>query len=249
MNIQVRNSSTLKNLDHLRNYVLKHPDQEKISILIDPVTGEMNLPQSLQDFEFLIKKPKMREKRHPEQAKLSIHPTQAGVEFDLVDNQDQKENLRRFSEEAFVVLTETLKILNQMLGPNYHSAKELFSHLDSVKMEDLGSEIQQRPEWRSSIDRSEAEAILEYRPVGTYLLREGDVETREFEENLRSTNAHPFCLFVLTFVEDVEKISDRLLIRRREGWATYDDNPDLNAYSYCRDLDRLLVDAGATIPV
>ena len=97
-------------------------------------------------------------------------------------------------------------------------------------MEDLGSEIQRRPEWRSSIDRSEAEAILEYCPVGPYLLREGDVETREFEENLRSTNSHPFCLFVLTFVEDVEKISDRLLIRRREGWATYDDNPDLNAY-------------------
>ena len=248
MNIQVRNSSTLRNLTHLRSYVLKHPDEEKVSLLIDPMTGEMSLPQTLHDFEFLINKPRL-EKRHPEHARLAIHQGKTGMEFDLVDDLGEKRDLQQFSRGALMVITETLKVLNQLLGPHYHTAKELFSHLDSVEMEELGVSIRMRPEWRSIFSRAEAEEILEGFPVGTYLLREGDEETREFEENLMMTNGQPFRLFVVTFVDDYEKISDRLLIQRREGWAMYDDNPDLDAYLYRENLDYLLAEMGARIPI
>lgn len=249
MNIQVRNASTLRNLDRLRSYVLRHPNEEKISVLIDPLTGEMSVPQNLQDFEFLIKKPRLDKVHHPEQARLFIHSAKSGVEFALLDEKDRERDLQQFSKGALLVVMETLKILNQLLGPSFHSAKELFAQMDFLEIEELGADIQMRPEWRASINRVEAEDLLEGFTVGTYLLREGDEATQEFEENLMKTNSHSFRLFVVTFVDDFERVSDRLLIQRSEGWAVYDDNPDLNAYTYRENLNYILAEVGAKVPI
>jgi hypothetical protein len=240
--VHVRDSSTLKNLQQLRGYILKHPEENKIALLIDPRTGEMQVPQPIQDLDLQIP---LKGKEHPESVKLLIHPGKQGIQFDLLDAADRKANTKKFHTHALIVLNETLNILNLILGPLYRSAQELFQHLDSVKME-LPNEIQVRREWHAELSRKEAEHLLKRRPVGTYLLREGDPETREIEGHLPTQL--PFRFFVVTFVEDLHKISDRLFIQHREGWAIYDDNPDLGSYRYQKDLTQLLRSIGARWP-
>ena len=236
----------MKNLNQLRSYVLKHPEQEKIVVLVDPHTGEMNVPQPIQEFEYQMPI-SQRKKQHPEQVKLYIHQGKQGVQFELLDTDDRRANLKQCDAHALFVLNETLKVLNMLLGPLYQSAKELFSHLESVQME-LPNEIQMRREWHSTLSRMDAERLLENRPFGTYLLREGDAETREIEESLMSTNPQSFRCFVVTFVEDRDTIRDRLLIQQCEGWAFYDDEPNLTTYTYQKDLSDLLRTIGARWP-
>jgi hypothetical protein len=113
---------------------------------------------------------------------------------------------------------------------------------------ELANEIQIRKEWIPLVTRLEAESLLQNRPIGTYLLREGDLETQEIEQNLIRSNPQPFHCYVATVVEEEGKISDWLLIQQREGWAIYDDDPDLNSYTYQKDLSHLLKSFGAKWP-
>lgn len=246
MNVIVRNRSTVENLNRLRRFVFKHPKEQKISILIDPLTGEISLPQPIQEFEIWTKQGR-NEGNGFEHVTLFMHSEQGKVMVELLDESDHATNLRQFATQAILVLEETLKIINQFLGPKYSSVPELFLHLDSVRME-LNDECQMRPEWHGTMQRKEAEQLLEGKPIGIYLLRQGDIETEQFEESLMHSNREPFRCYVVTFVGKNQKIVDRLLIQRSEGWALYDDDPDLNHYIY-KNLADLLQSMGLRIPM
>ncbi len=95
-------------------------------------------------------------------------------------------------------------------------------------MEDL-------PGWCGFITRVEAEKRLMKSPVGTYLLREGDGITMCFTFHLEEENHAPLHSYVMTLVEEEEKISDLLILQTNRGWSLYRDNPDLQDpvdYSY-----------------
>jgi hypothetical protein len=91
--------------------------------------------------------------------------------------------------------------------------------------------------------RLEAEGKLADKPVGTYLLREGDEITVGMtfhfaEENL--LEIHPY---LLTVVEEQGKIADILLLQTNRGWTLYHDDPNLKdetLYHFHRSLQSLL---------
>src|SRR5690606_17136074 len=90
--------------------------------------------------------------------------------------------------------------------------------------------------------RKEAEEFLKEKPVGTYLLREGDSVTQSMVKCLSETNHMSIRPLILTTVEKEEKISDLLLLQTELGWTLYLDDPLLKSplYHYHFSLQDLL---------
>ena len=97
---------------------------------------------------------------------------------------------------------------------------------------DLNVEITHHLAWRGNINRTEAETLLLQAPVGTYLLREGGIDTRKIESCLQKSYSFPLRCYVLTIVEQDRKISDHMLVHRSKGWAMFNDDVKLNDYTY-----------------
>ncbi len=98
--------------------------------------------------------------------------------------------------------------------------------------------IQEFPGWVGSLGRLDAERRLKNQSVGTYVLREGDEITFRATSHLL-LHSHPY---LMTVVEEGNKIADYLLLKTDKGWVLYHDDPDLQDqdYTYLESLSHLL---------
>ena len=97
--------------------------------------------------------------------------------------------------------------------------------------------------WMGSLSRIEAEHKLDGKPVGTYLLREGDGLTASTAFHLAQENLLEIVPYLLTVVEGEEKIADILIIQTNRGWILYHDDPNLSdkaLYTYFPTLRAVL---------
>jgi hypothetical protein len=180
------------------------------------------------------------------QAELIVKQTGEGIVFEIDDRPDHELDLKELDERAQKVARQTLHLLNQQKAK---SPREAFDRLRNAEIEVLAPEIQNQPAWRSDIlTRAQAEAWLKESPFGTFILRNGDDVTEEIEGRLHKVNRFPFHCYVMTKVEENQKIVDVLLIQRVNGWAIYNDEPDLTQYRY-QTLSSLLSQAGALMPL
>jgi hypothetical protein len=148
---------------------------------------------------------------------------------------------------AICILFETLDVLNQ-LASQYHPISEtlpeytVLEHLSDLHMFPIEEPIESMRGWSEQIDRIEAEKQLFGRPEGTYLLRRGDELTGQVAKAFSEANKMSVKLYILTFVEGTQKISDRLLILGQWGWTIAQDEPDLSSaiYEYHATLHALL---------
>jgi len=90
------------------------------------------------------------------------------------------------------------------------------------------------PGWKGNITHREAEELLISREAGTYLIRNGDPITVTVIENLSDSNKIELDCYILTIVEENQKIEDIMIVKIQNKWILYHDEPNLIDNSYER---------------
>ncbi len=90
------------------------------------------------------------------------------------------------------------------------------------------------PGWKGNISHKEAEKLLITKEPGTYLIRNGDPITATVEESLAEANKMDLDCYILTVVEEGQKIEDIMVIKVQDKWILYHDEPNLIDNSYER---------------
>ncbi len=141
------------------------------------------------------------------------------------------------------ILAEMLAVLNQLAALYMlASERELAQHLSDVEVS-LSEPIENMLGWAGSLSRIEAEKRLIGYPPGTYLFRYGDAITESVADAMEEVNKMKVKVYVMTFVEPMEKISDQLLLQTEKGWTICQDESDLASplYKYYSNLSALLI--------
>lgn len=90
------------------------------------------------------------------------------------------------------------------------------------------------PGWKGNITHKEAEELLISKESGTYLIRNGDPITVSVKEELSDANKVALDCYILTIVEENQKIEDVMIVKIQDKWILYHDEPNLIDNSYER---------------
>lgn len=223
-------------------------------VLLNRKTGDMRFAQKISALEHHISRKGSKKGETAEDWKeihLIVHqksPKEA-AHFEVTDPQNHSLKPSDIDPLAWRIASETLNVLNEKAKEVHGKHEKMLPEeaalqdLSSIHLKAQQGRIEDLPGWKGSLSRQEAEEILIGRPVGTYLLREGDEITVSIafhfsEENLLSI--HPY---ILTVVETEEKIADILLLQTNKGWILYHDDPNLkdsSIYHYYPSADALV---------
>jgi len=235
--IKIYHNQVLKNLDHFRSYLhaSHHPKSEKgercYPLLLDCHSGLMQFVRTKEPISFS----RTREKRELE---IIVRENGAGRSECQIRG-DLETDLSPLTQK---IAWETFRILNLLIRLAKKGGKgdlvELIAlkNLSFIRLPSSKDQIEHFPGWRGACDRLEAEQILHGKPVGTYLLREGDplLQWLVDQSGFRVEG------YLLTIVEEEQKISDYLILRNDRGWAFKKDEPDFDCYHYVPTLSDLL---------
>lgn len=263
MRLEISRREVLNNLIRFKDSLLektpkKDAKGERVyKVLLNRRTGDMRFPQKIKSLEYHIAKKKGKGEAPNDWKEGRIVVSRKNAEspahFELRDAKNQKLEPIDVDPLAWRVIRETLEVLNErareVLGFEYGMLPEeaVLNDLSSIHLSIPIEQIEDLPAWMGGLNREEAEARLEGKAEGTYLLREGDELTRAIgfhfsEEN--HVSVHPF---LVTVVEEEEKISDILMIKTSRGWILYHDDPNLNdlmLYKYESSPQALLKELG-----
>lgn len=231
--------------------------ERKYRVLLNRKTGDMRFARKISSLEHHITKKKGKET--PEDWKeihLIVHQRSPGelAHFEVRDAHDKAIKPTDMDPLAWRIASETVDILNakakEVKGKEGDQLAEeaALTDLSSIHLAAPKERIEDLAGWMGSVSRIDAEKRLEGRPVGTYILREGDEITVAIsfhfgEENLLSI--HPY---ILTAVAAEEKIVDVLILQTNKGWTLYHDDPNLKdsvLYRYFPTPQALLQTLGA----
>jgi hypothetical protein len=151
---------------------------------------------------------------------------------------------------AWRVISETFETLNRMSLLSSHGKSTMalpealaMEDLSQIQLFDSGEKIEYLPGWKGKINRVTAEHLLQGKPVGSYLFRNGDEVTEAIISQLASSNQIKIKAYLCTVLQSERMISDTLILHTYRGWTTYRDNPDLSdsEYVYFSSAHDLLV--------
>jgi len=225
----------------------------KYKVLLNRKTGDMRFAQRISALEHHIARKGSKKETAEEWKEIQIIVHQPNshdaAHFEVRDAHDKAIKPADLDPIAWRVASETLSVLNikaeevkgqlpEMLGEEA-ALKDLSTiHLSSVK-----DRIDDLPGWMSCVSRIDAEKMLDGKPVGTYLLREGDELTIAISFHFEQENHLHIHPYILTVVEKEGKISDILLLQTNKGWILYFDDPNLNdsvLYEYYPSVQVIL---------
>lgn len=249
MRPEITRREVLNNLIRFKDSLLeklpkKHSGGERVyKVLLNRKTGEMRFPQKIKSLEYQVakRKGKLQAPNDWKEARIVVKD-----HFELRNGQNHPLEPTEVDPPARRVIRETLEVLNsraQAVQGIKLLEEEVLQDLSSIDFAVEVERIEDLPAWVGSLNREEAEKRLEGKAEGTYLIREGDPITRAIGFHFAEENhllVHPF---LLTVVEDEEKISDILIIQTSKGWTQYQDDPNLNdtmLYQYEATPDALL---------
>lgn len=182
---------------------------------------------------------------------IQLHPIEGEGAFEVVASEDdQCFDCASLEPIAYAVLTKTLHILNQLTydpkqGKNPFWILRQVAQLDfEITEEEEGRKNLVHEAWHN-IDRLRAETLLKRMPVGTYLFRKGEF-TELLEENLNRASLKPISCFVLTYKEENQKISEKILVYMDGSWLFYNDDTSLSCPSF-PTVEALLQTLGDTL--
>jgi hypothetical protein len=214
--------------------------------LINRHTGDMRFAQRITKLEDRL--PVLEKEMGPyadwQEIQLSVEEQKGLVHFHLNDIEGKNLKPAQFDPLAWKIVSETLKAMND-LAENYSTHEILpegavFSNILKASDEDRVDEM---PGWvAGNLPRIVAEKMLLGKPVGTYLIANGDEVIQEVATHLAQANGVFVRAYVLTVIEKEDKISDILLIHTKWGWTVFSDDPilDSQVYHYHPTLKALL---------
>ncbi len=225
--------------------------KRKYRVLLNRKTGDMRFAQKITAIEKHIASKGQEKIEDWKEVRIVAHQEgpKEKTEFEVVDAEGQ--NLRPADLEplAWKIASETIEILNQKVKEAKGAPREMLAEeaaladLSSIHLAQAKEQVEGVAGWMGSLSRIDAEKILERRQVGTYLIRQGDEITVSIAFHFSEENVLPIHPYLLTVVEEEEKISDILLLQTAKGWTFYHDDPNLadaKLYHYYPSLSSLL---------
>ncbi len=254
----------LKNLvrfkDALREELRAHKQpprgtERSYQVLINCRTGDMRFVEKIAGMEPHLFRAAMPEAAAEEwwKARLVVTVKSGKVLFTLFNGTEEAHRRASLAKLAWRILCETLTVLNcKAKELNSGSSSEalpeeaVLQNLSSIDLSKPGEAIEELPGWSGMIDRMTAEARLDGKPAGTYLLREADEVT---QAAIPLIEAHPgswLHFYVLSAVTEDQRMIDILMLQTHQGWAIHQDNPDLedSAYAFYSSPRALLLSLG-----
>ena len=257
MRIPISRREVLNNLIRFKDNLLikKEKDWEPFRdkrvyiALLNKHTGDIRFAQSI---EILHRQPSASvEKGNPadwQEIHLIAENEGQTVHFRMTGPQGNSLKPTELDPLAVRILFETLDVLNQ-LATLYHPIPEkelpedtVLQDLSNIHISAVQPSIQMMPGWAGGVDRIEAERKLQDLPQGSYLIRMADGPVQGLVQSLALANKTFIKLYVVTFVADEERMSERLLIETEWGWTVCRDDSDLASpvYHYYASLNSLL---------
>lgn len=167
---------------------------------------------------------------------IQLRPSEEGA-FEIISPENAEAfGCEDLKEEAYVLLTKTIHILNQLAydpkqGKNPFWVLRHIAHVDFVlSEEEEGQRNLVHDAWHN-IDREYAEYLLKWTEPGTYLLRK-DEFAQILEDCLNETLPDPVTCITLTYRDWKEKISEKTLIFKDQKWLFYNNDPDLTGPNF-----------------
>jgi hypothetical protein len=244
MAYRISRREVLNNLIRFKDYLLElgpsfeaNQKERIFKILLNFTTGDIRFAKKITNLEshFPLKKGKKEISKDWKEARLIVlqRLQTEPVYFEICDSSNLPINPKELSALAWAILSEMLNFLNarakEFQGKRIQMLPEeaILSDLSSLELDMQKERIEDLPGWNGSLNRVGAEKKLKEKPIGSYLLREGDEITFSIAFHFAEENhlsVHPY---LLTVVENEEKISDILLLQTNRGWSLYHDDPNL----------------------
>lgn len=226
--IKVDHNQVLSNLHRFQSFLAEqsiYRDQRKERIYpmwVDLQTGVIDFKKK-DDLPISTQK----------ELKLIVQESKDGMAHFNIEGDLSSLNLR-----VQAVAEETIKTLNLLALVLFRTLPEeqAIKDLSHVHLQPWDDQIEKFPGWHSVLQRVDAEKLLQGKPIGTYLIRSGDPIT----EMLIEQYPPELTGYILTVVEENEKISDYLILKTTKGWALHRDESDLRNYTYLPTFQALL---------
>jgi hypothetical protein len=138
--------------------------------------------------------------------------------------------------EALDVLKETIKTIRFMARflPKLRSLSGALRELSQMNLDAFLDELPAKDliheAWRQ-IPREDCEYLLALQNPGTFLFRQDEFAAL-LERQLKLAHKMPIKCITLTYVDEGKKIIDKTLVKKKEGWIIYDNDPTLDGTIY-----------------
>ncbi len=141
-----------------------------------------------------------------------------------------------FQEGALSVLKETIKTVQFMSKflPSLQDLSRAFRDFSQINLDAFLEEVPAKDlihEAWCQLDREECEKLLLQKSAGTFLFRQ-DFFTAILENLLSQAHQNQIKCITLTYIDAWQKVSDLTLVKKKEGWMIYNDDPCLRAVMY-----------------
>ena len=233
---EISQREVLNNLIRFKDSLLERrggqePDRRgtrTYQVLLHCKTGEMRFAKKINTLEHNIGRKSVRKEVAGDWKEIQMLVKEGPLHFEVASLKPSD-----IASVAWVVLSETLNVLNQKAEHIQGNKRGMLPEeavlcdLSSIHMAVGKDRIEDLPGWMHAIGRVEAERMLDGKPEGTYVLREGDELTLSISFHFEEENLLKIHPYLVTVVEKEEKISDILLLQTSKGWLLYHDDPNL----------------------
>lgn len=166
------------------------------------------------------------------------------VAFEVTDKEGAVFSWDGFQSQALLVLKETVKTIQLMAKflPCIQNLSMTFREFSQINLDSFLDEIPAKDliheSWYQS-DRQECEKLLSQKKRGTFVFRQDEFAAL-LESALIQAHKKSIKCITLTYVGALHKISDITLVKKKEGWLIYNDDPCLRGCIY--PTVRILLD-------
>ncbi|HSX11142.1 MAG TPA: SH2 domain-containing protein [Chlamydiales bacterium] len=252
---EISRREVMNNLIRFKDHLLEKRDEEVregsrvYRVLLNCRTGDLRFTQKISALERHIARKGMKREAPEDWKEIQIIVQQKTAHFEMRDASNRSLKPTEIEPLAWKIASETLDVLNNLAetvkGTHVGLLPEEAALLDlsSIHLATPRERIEDLSGWQGSISRMDAEQRLVGKPVGTYLLREGDEITVSISFHFAEENRLSIHPYLLTVVEQEGKIVDILLLQTSRGWTLYHDDPNLKdpvLYQYHASPQALL---------
>src|SRR5262249_28364183 len=131
---------------------------------------------------------------------------------------------------------ETVKTIQLMAKflPRIQSLTSTFREFSQINLDSFLDEIPTKDlihEAWAQIGHEECEKLLSDKPPGTFLFRQ-DEFAMMLEEQLKEAHKKSVKCITLTYLNSKHRVVDHTLVKKKEGWVVYNDDPCLRGSVY-----------------
>ena len=162
--------------------------------------------------------------------------SQESFSIDVSNVNEKHFSWEELQPEAFFNLKETIKTIQfiSCFLPKLKNLSSILKEFSLTNLDLLLNRFQSQDivhETWHDLTRKECEQLLLNHPPGVFLFRKDEFASI-LEEELSLAHKQKMSCITLSFVSSPKKISDLTLVKTKDGWSFYNDNPDLEEARY-----------------